>query len=321
MTTEQNRTRSSEPPKIAVVIPTRNGADTLRELLAALRIQTRYPNEILVIDSASEDDTVAVAEGYGATVHHIAARDFDHGGTRSLGAKMTDAEILIYFTQDVLPADRTVLERLVAPLHQQRAIAMSYGRQLPAFDADELAAHLRRFNYPAQPAIREFSDRQRLGLATVFASNSCAAYRRSALAEVGFFPAGLIFGEDTWVAGRLLERGYKIAYAADAAVYHSHNYRREEEFRRYFDIGVLHETENWLLATYGGTAGRGLSYLRSGIIELSKRRSYSVIAEFMVRVALKWIGYQLGRRFRLLPHGVATRFSLNKIWWSRRSAD
>jgi rhamnosyltransferase len=321
MTAEPNHKSTSEPPTISVIIPTRNGAATLRELLAALRIQTKYPDEILVIDSASDDDTVAVAEGYGAVVHRIAAAEFDHGGTRSLGAKMTSAELLIYFTQDVLPADRTVIERLIAPLHQQRDIAMSYGRQLPAFAADELAAHLRRFNYPAQPAIREFRDRQRLGLATIFASNSCAAYRRSCLAEVGFFPAGLIFGEDTWVAGRLLERGYKIAYTADAGVYHSHNYRREDEFRRYFDIGVLHATENWLLTTYGGTAGRGLSYLRSGIIDLGRRRSYSAIAEFMVRVALKWIGYQLGRRFRLLPNGMATRCSLNKTWWSRRSID
>jgi rhamnosyltransferase len=243
MTVDRQQPGRVAAATISVIIPTRNGAATLRELLAALRIQTRCPDEILVIDSASDDDSIVVAEEYGAIVHRIAAEDFDHGATRSLGAKMTHGDVLVYFTQDVLPADRAMIEKLVAPLLQQRDIAMSYGRQLPSFGADELAAHLRSFNYPPEPAVRTFGDRERLGLATVFASNSCAAYRRSALADMGFFPAGLIFGEDTWFAGRLLMSGHKIAYAADATVYHSHNQSRDDEFRRYFDIGVLHETE------------------------------------------------------------------------------
>ncbi|MCB2214434.1 glycosyltransferase family 2 protein [Desulfofustis glycolicus] len=321
MTDDTQQQDRSATATISVIIPTKNGAATLRELLAALRIQTRRPDEILVIDSASDDDSVAVAEAYGAIVHRIGADDFDHGATRSLGAKMTHGEVLVYFTQDVLPADRAVIENLVAPLLRHKDVAMSYGRQLPAFGADELAAHLRCFNYPPEPAIREFADREQLGLAAIFASNSCAAYRRSMLAETGFFPDGLIFGEDTWVAGRLLMCGYKIAYAADAAVYHSHNQSRQDEFRRYFDIGVLHETENWLLTTYGGAGGRGIRYIKSGIISLGGRRSYSALAEFMVRVALKWVGYQMGRRFRLLPRSVAIRLSLNRNWWSRRAID
>ena len=321
MTADSDRQGRPETATISVIIPTRNGAATLRELLAALRIQTRYPDEILVIDSASDDDSIAVAREYGAVVHRIAAEDFDHGATRSLGATMTHGDVLVYFTQDVLPADRNMIEKLVEPLLRHHDIGMSYGRQLPAFGADELAAHLRRFNYPPDPVVREFADREHVGLAAIFASNSCAAYRRSVLAGIGFFPAGLIFGEDTWVAGRLLMNGHKIAYAADATVYHSHNQSREDEFRRYFDIGVLHETENWLLTTYGGTGGRGMRYLKSGIISLGSRRSYSALAEFMVRVALKWVGYQLGRRFRLLPRSMAIRLSLNRNWWHRRALD
>jgi len=64
-----------------------------------------------------------------------------------------------------------------------------------------------------------------------------------------------------------------------------------------------------------------MRYLKSGIISLGSRRSYSALAEFMVRVALKWVGDQLGRRFRLLPRRVAIRLSLNRNWWHRRALD
>lgn len=300
---------------ISVIIPTRNGAETLRELLAGLRLQERQPDEIIVIDSASTDTTVHVAHEYGATVVPIPLAEFDHGGTRTLGATIARGELLVFFTQDALPAGRHLLARLVAPFDADEAIGMSYGRQLPAFDADLLAAHLRQFNYPEQSAVRSFADRTRCGLGTVFASNSCAAYRREVLAEVGYFPKGLIFGEDTWVAGKVLQRGRKIAYVAEAAVYHSHNYQPYEEMQRYFDIGVLHRSESWLIETYGSSTGRGLTYLRSGLLYLRQQGSPGAMGDFMVRVALKWIGYQLGRRHRILPRSLAERLSLHKNWW------
>lgn len=57
----------------------------------------------------------------------------------------------------------------------------------------------------------------------------------------------MIFGEDTIAAAMLLQGGKKIAYVSDAEAYHSHNYTVGQEFKRYFDIGVLHSTENWIL--------------------------------------------------------------------------
>jgi rhamnosyltransferase len=49
---------------------------------------------------------------------------------------------------------------------------------------------------------------------------------------VGGFPAHTIMNEDTYVAGKMLTRGWKISYVAEAAVHHSHDYRFSEEFRR-----------------------------------------------------------------------------------------
>jgi len=44
------------------------------------------------------------------------------------------------------------------------------------------------------------------------------------LEEIGWFREKLIMGEDTFAGARMLLAGYKIAYVADAQVYHSHNY-------------------------------------------------------------------------------------------------
>jgi rhamnosyltransferase len=73
----------------------------------------------------------------------------------------------------------------------------------------------------------------------------------------------VIFGEDTVTAGKLLQAGYKVAYVADAPVYHSHSYTAIQEFRRYFDIGVLHIREAWLQEIFGKAGGEGIRFVLS----------------------------------------------------------
>lgn len=301
----------------SVIVPTLNGAEQLRELLASFIIQTIKPAEIIVVDSSSSDHTVEVAEEYGAVVITISKDEFDHGGTRTMVAKRAAHDVLVFFTQDVIPSHRQVLENLIKPLWQDNDVAATYGRQLPAFDAAEAARHLRLFNYPEKSQVRSFNDRTRLGLQTVFISNSCAAYNKQELESVGYFRDGLIFGEDTCSVGRLLEKGHQVAYVADASVYHSHNYDWDEEFKRYFDIGVLHSTEKWLLETYGGAESRGFNYISSGISYYYSIRRYSLIGDFMVRVLLKFLGYRLGRKYLMLPGRLVPELSMHRKWWNK----
>lgn len=44
--------------RTSLIIPTRNAASHLDRLLPALRMQTLQPDEMLVVDSASSDDTM-----------------------------------------------------------------------------------------------------------------------------------------------------------------------------------------------------------------------------------------------------------------------
>ncbi len=301
---------------ISAIIPTLNGERTLEQFFAALRRQHLQPDEILVADSSSTDRTVEICRNYMAEVVTIPRSEFDHGGTRTRMARQAKGEIIVFFTQDAILATRDALGLLVAPLSENRA-ACSYGRQLSSKNATPVAAHLRLFNYPPLSALRSYDDRLRYGLKTIFISNSFAAYRKEPLAAAGYFKNGLIFGEDTCTLGRILAAGHAVAYVSEAAVYHSHNYNLGEEFRRSFDIGVLHCREKWLLDTYGQAEGVGAHYVRSALGSLLQEKQILLIPDCLLRSFMKLIGYKLGRLHRKIPASWLPTLSMNRLWWKR----
>lgn len=302
--------------KISVIIPTLNGEATLPDFFAALLMQDLVVDEVLVGDSASEDSTVEICIEHGARVVSIPRNEFDHGGTRTLLATKATGDVLVYFTQDAVLSSPDALRKLITPLMENGIVCCVYGRQLPSPGASLLAAHLRSFNYPGESEIRSFSDRTQYGLKTVFVSNSFSAYKKGPLAAVGYFKNGLIFGEDTCTLGRLLKEGGNVYYASEAAVYHSHNYNYSEEFRRSFDIGVLHSAEKWLLETYGNAEGVGRIYVRSALAEILSQKKYTVVFDWILRTTVKFVGYKLGRSYKTLPNSVCSSLSLNRRWWN-----
>ena len=230
------------------------------------------PRTLLVIDSGSVDDTVPHALAYGARVHKIRAAEFNHGTTRELGRQLIKADCYLYLTQDAVPAHPHLLANLVKPLAENQDVGLVYGRQLPWPDASPLEAFSRGFNYPGTSRLKQKADRVHLGIKTVFCSNVCAAYRASALEAVGGFPP-VIMCEDQYVAARMIAAGYSMYYAAEASVYHSHNYLMREEFKRYFDVGVFFGSHEPWIVDYFGTAGsEGCRLFRAGRRFLNQRR-------------------------------------------------
>jgi len=302
--------------KISVIIPTLNGEQTLTEFFTALKMQDLQPDEILVGDSQSRDNTVEICKGYGAKVLTIERSNFDHGGTRSYLAQKAEGTILVFFTQDAILSSPDALRRIVESLSEGSKVICAYGRQLPQHNATLLSAHLRNFNYPPVSKVKSFDDRLTEGLKTIFISNSFAAYVKEPLSLCGYFKNGLIFGEDTCTLGRLLKAGYKVSYTADAGVYHSHNYTITDEFKRSFDIGVLHSSETWLLETYGTAEGIGTKYVRSALSAIVEKKRYGLIFDWLLRSGSKFIGYKLGRCYLSLPRRMRPYLSLHSFWWN-----
>jgi len=301
------------PTKFLVVVPVLNAADCwpdfARSLLAAVA-----PERVLVIDSSSTDGTLELAKRAGFQTHSIRRNEFNHGGTRQLAIdRFADIEVFVFMTQDAILASPEAIALLLTPFSDPEVGAV-YGRQLPHAGATPIEAHARLFNYPEQSSVRTLESRRELGLKAAFLSNSFSAYRRTALAEVGGFPSDVIFGEDMVAAARMLLAGWKTAYVAEARVYHSHSYSFLQEFRRYFDVGVLHAREAWLQEQFGGAGGEGKRFVLSEMAYL-RRGHLRYIPSALVRTTLKLTGYRLGRLEARLPLWLKRRLSMNRNFW------
>jgi rhamnosyltransferase len=269
---------------------------------------------VLIIDSSSIDGTAELGYASAFQVHSIRRETFNHGTTRQMAADLlSNAELLIYMTQDAILADRDALKALMAPFVDPDVAAV-FGRQLPRPEAGPIEAHARLFNYPALSNIRTLESRENLGIKAAFISNSFAAYRRRALMAVGGFPSNVIFGEDTITAAKFLLSGWKIAYVAEAQVYHSHSYSWKQDFKRYFDIGVLHSRENWLVKEFGEASGEGRRFVASEMAHLWHGHWW-LIPSALARTALKLIGYRLGGMERWLSNGWKRNLSMHPGFW------
>jgi len=304
---------------VAVVIPTLNAASFWPSILEGLQTQSISLKQIVIIDSSSTDGTPDLVRAAGYTLISIPRSDFSHGGTRQLAAEqLQDAEIIVYLTQDATLCNGESIARIVEPFADP-LIGATYGRQLPRPEAGPLEAHARIFNYPDKSCVRTFDDRLKMGFRAAFLSNSFAAYRRSALLAVGGFPVDTIISEDALVSGRMLLAGWKTAYVAEALVIHSHAYSIAEEFTRYFDTGVCHHREAWLLEQFGTPRREGKHFVLSELRSIWPRHFY-LFPLVILRTMFKVAAYYLGRHETILSPAMRRKFSLNKRFWDKPQA-
>lgn len=298
------------------VIPTYQAGVSWPKFIESIKQQTAVTSDkIIIIDSSSTDNTVALSGESGFNVHIISKETFNHGGTRQLAVSLlpNEADVVVFLTQDALLAFPDSIEKLVSAFDDP-SVGCAYGRQLPHHNANMLAIHARLFNYPGSSYVRTLADVSNYGIKTAFLSNSFAAYRISALQLVGGFPDNLILAEDMIVAAKMLQAGYKVAYISDACVRHSHNYTPWQEFKRYFDIGVLHTRERWLLETFGAPNGEGWRFVLSEWGYIFKHAPW-LWPLSILNTLMKWSGYNLGKQERFLSLSLKRRVSMVKGYW------
>lgn len=299
---------------VAIIIPTFNAASHWAELHGSLVEAEVNPYQVLIIDSSSTDATRELAKHSGYQVVSIPQKDFNHGGTRQLASTFfPDAELLMFCTQDVVFRSVGAIESLAKALNDSE-VGAAYGRQIARSGANAIERHARLFNYPAISQIRTFASRTQLGIKTAFISNSFAMYRRTALEQVGGFPGNVLIAEDSFVAARMLQAGWKIVYQADAEVIHSHRFGLRKEASRYFDIGAHHARENWMLETFGKADSEGKQFIKSEMRYLLANAPH-LIPVAVLRTANKLAAYRLGSIERHLPTRLKKRISAYPQFW------
>jgi len=299
----------------SIIIPTLNAASLLAPLISLLREQSQKPLEIIVIDSSSDDGTADLAQRMGCVVDVIPQEAFDHGGTRNWGAQLANGEVFVFLTQDVLPANLDFLQLLLAPIHGEIATAVT-ARQIPYPHASPLEVYDRMTNYPSKTHVRQWSDVETMGVMAYFFSNAASAIDRSTFETVGGFPVGLVVNEDMLFCARLLKAGYRVAYQADALIYHSHTYNFQELFQRYFDIGVFFTQARRELRG-GSLGGRGLHFAIGQLGYLIRSGAWRWLPHSMLSSLIKAVAFQIGVRAHHLPTQLSENLSRQKTYWHR----
>ncbi len=304
-----------EPIKITVFIPTLNAADLLEELIDRLQKQRQKVDQIIIIDSGSSDGTFELGINLGAKAIRITPDNFDHGATRNLAVKQAKGNILVFMTQDALPADRETIARLIEPLEDELTV-VSYARQVPTVGAPYSEKYLRLANYPSESLLKNKSKIKQMGIKTFQNSNVCAAYRRFEFEKLGCFPAPVVCNEDMIFAAKAIFHGYQVSYCADAAVEHSHNLSIKIFFKRYFDIAASldHEPRIKIL---GQTEAKGLDFFKKQVKYLVDQNKHHEIPRVICETAAKYLGYKCGINHNRIPKKIKKYLGLNRAYWQR----
>ena len=247
-------------------------------------------------------------------IHHLAKSEFDHGGTRAQAAELSDADVMIFMTQDAMPADRELLAELLKALKQDEKIAAAYARQLPNAECSFVERYTRAFNYPDRSVVKTKEDMDQYGIKTFFCSNVCAAYKKDIYQKQGGFVRRTIFNEDMIYAGGLIQAGYGIAYAAEAKVIHSHNYNCMQQFHRNFDLGVS-QAEHPEIFEGVPSEGEGMRLVKKTLSHLVRSEKIWLIPGFVMQCAGKYAGYLAGKNFRRLPKKFVLWCTMSPNYW------
>lgn len=302
--------------KIDVIIPTYKPSNEFVQLLNKLARQTVLVNRIIVMNTEKEymnpdieNSLDEIIRGR-VTFYHVSKKEFDHGATRHAGAMHSDADYMVMMTQDAMPADDKLLENLQKAVEQEK-VAVAYARQLARLDSGIIEQTTRLFNYPEYSCVKTIDDLSRLGIKTYFCSNVCAMYKRDIYLDLGGFIKRTIFNEDMIYAATAAKAGYAIAYAADAKVYHSHDYTCMQQFHRNFDLGVSQGEHPEIFANVP-SATEGTKMVKSTIKIFLKEKRFGALVYFCIQCAYKYWGYLLGKNFKHLPKWLIMKCTMSQ---------
>jgi rhamnosyltransferase len=211
--------------RVSAVIRAYNEGQHIGRLLEGLHRQTVRPDEIIVVDSGSTDETVKIAQAAGCSIVHIDKSEFSFGRALNRGCAAATGEILIFASAHVYPVYDTYLEHIVNAFKRDR-VAIAYGRQI----GDE------RTKFSESRVMLKWFPRDNIwDQGHPFSNNANAAVLKSVWQEMPY-DENLTGLEDLDFGRKALSRGYKISYVADAPVVHVHEeswsitrnrYRRE----------------------------------------------------------------------------------------------
>jgi glycosyltransferase involved in cell wall biosynthesis len=210
--------------KASVVIRTYNEQKHLRELLEGIVKQKGVPDgiEIVIVDSGSTDNTLKIAADFPVKIVPIKKEEFSFGRSLNLGCDAASGDALVFVSGHCIPVDEHWVAKLIAPLGQND-VCYTYGGQLGNDESHFSEKQIFSKYFPSVSKIPQEG---------FYCNNANAALLKSSWAEHPF-DEELTGLEDMHLAKWLVAHGKKLAYVADAAVYHLHSESWAQVRRRF----------------------------------------------------------------------------------------
>ena len=298
----------------SIIIPTKNGAKDIGACLEAVYSQRNAGRfEVLVIDSGSTDGTLEIVRRYPVRLEQIPPEAFHHARTRNYAAGLAKGEVLVFLSQDAIPASDMWLAAFLSNFNEP-AVGAVYGRQLPKAESGLERRSAFAVMYGGARIVKMPMDGVELGHKYYHFSNANSAIRRKVW-EITRFPDSLKVFEDVGIAKRILDSGWSIVYEPEAAVYHSHDFPLDILFKRYFDIGVVYQRLGvWNDRSRASLWRDGWSAFKGKLVLLLKEGRPEDTGSSLIQDVGKYVAIQLGRNERLLPRALKKKLSLYNLF-------
>ena len=302
-------------PRVDIVIPVHRPDAHLRALLDALSRQSIRPSHILIINAEEKYWREELTAGHPeAEIYHIEKEEYVHGTVHNMGAGLVNADIAVFMTQEVLPADDRMLSKLIRPFRTE-GVQVVLARQIPDRKSGILDGYEMMMRFPEESRIRTEEDIERFGKDVYFNSNVCAAYDMEAFRNLDGFEENCICAEDQLYAAKVIRSGGAVAYSAGAAVYRHMRLSNADCFRKSFDEGVAFAGHEEYLADVPSVTDEEEKERLKQMLAEAGLSSYRLRYEW--RQMARSIGFKMGRKYRKLPERLALQCSSNRRWWSQ----
>lgn len=249
-------------------------------------------NKIRYVLTECNDGTEEYLINNNINYKKIKSSEFSHSYTREIEAFESNADIVVFVTQDVHIESNEWLYNLTKDIDDKNIVA-TYSRQITKYN--NIEKYTRESNYPEESKIVSKDDIEALGLKTFFFSDASSAINRKVFVELnGYDQKKLPISEDMYIAYKIIMNDYKIKYCADSVVYHSHKFTLKEIYDRYKLTGKFFK-ENKYLDQYG-TTGSGAKLAKYVLKRLIKEHRFLLLFRYPFDMAARLFGMKAGKK-------------------------
>lgn len=274
--------------KISIICPLYNAENYIEDLYCSIKKQKDVCiEEIKFILTESSDNTEDKLKNLQCNYKKISKQEFSHSLVRERAAFEAKGEILVFITQDIKIVDEYWLYHLTKDIITGKCEA-AFSRQI-GYKEHKVERYTREINYPAEKRIVSKDDIDRLGLMTFFFSDASSSISKEIFIKLkGYDNKNLPTNEDMYFAYKLIMNGYRIEYAADSKIIHSHDLSFKETLKRYGDIGKFFDENKYLTEYSAGE--RGLTVLKYIVKRSIEDKKPLIIIDAIINFSARFIG-------------------------------